>query len=298
MIKSLSIIDLIKLKVNDLALLTKFRLSSMVVFSAVVGYVVSIQGQILFENLIILGLGGFLVTGAANALNEVFEKDFDILMNRTKNRPLAAGRMNVSEAVLWAGVFCLSGTFLLLTFNLFAGVLGMLSLVIYSFIYTPMKRFTPVSVWVGALPGALPVLIGGVAANGFLSTSVVCLFMLQVLWQFPHFWAIAWVADDDYKNAGFRLLPSKDGEKNSSVGFQAFCYTLILTLVGFVPYYLGVMHFIPTLLIFAVSMFFTFKAWNLYRKSDLATARLLMFSSFIYLPVVLILFVIEKMLGL
>lgn len=294
MLQTLNILDLIKSKVTDLGLLTKFRLSSMVVFSAVVGYVVSIKGQLIFEQLVVLALGGFLVTGAANALNEVFEKEFDSLMNRTKTRPVAAGRMNVSEAVLWAGVFCLSGTFLLLTFNLFAGLLGMLSLVIYSFIYTPLKRFTPVSVWVGALPGALPILIGGVAANGYFTTLVVLLFILQVLWQFPHFWAIAWVADEDYKNAGFRLLPSKDGEKNSAVGFQAFCYAVLLAIAGTIPYFMGLMSIYSNLVILAVSLYFVYKAWLLFVHCTHSSARSLMFASFIYLPVVLIVFVIDK----
>ncbi len=295
MLRTLNILDLLKSKLTDLGLLTKFRLSSMVVFSAVVGYIVSIKGQILFDQIIILSLGGFLVTGAANALNEVFEKEYDGMMNRTKNRPLAAGRMSNSEAVLWAGVFCLSGTFLLLTFNIFAGLLGMLSLVLYAFIYTPLKRFTPISVWVGALPGALPILIGGVAANGYFTTLVVCLFMLQVLWQFPHFWAIAWVADEDYKNAGFRLLPTKDGEKNSAVGFQSFFYAILLVACGTVPYFLGLMSPISALIIFLVSIYFAHKAWILFIKSDYQSARSLMFASFIYLPVVLIVFLIDKL---
>lgn len=280
MLRTLNILDLLKSKLTDLGLLTKFRLSSMVVFSAVVGYIVSIKGQILFDQIIILSLGGFLVTGAANALNEVFEKEYDGMMNRTKNRPLAAGRMSNSEAVLWAGVFCLSGTFLLLTFNIFAGLLGMLSLVLYAFIYTPLKRFTPISVWVGALPGALPILIGGVAANGYFTTLVVCLFMLQVLWQFPHFWAIAWVADEDYNSAGFRLLPTKDGEKNSAVGFQSFFYAILLVACGTVPYFLGLMSPISALIIFLVSIYSAHKAWILFIKSDYQSARSLMFASF------------------
>lgn len=292
--ESIGLLNLLKLKIVDLGLLTKFKLTSMVVFSALVGYMVSLRGVLHFDQLLILGFGGFFITGAANTLNEIFEKDFDSLMNRTKNRPLAAGRMNVSEAVLWAGIFCLTGTFLLLTFNLFAGLLGMLSLVLYSFIYTPLKRFTPISVWVGALPGALPVLIGGVAASGYVTPLVFCLFTLQVIWQFPHFWAIAWVADDDYKAAGFKLLPSEGGEKNKSVGMQAFAYTVVLFVAGFIPFYLGLMSMFSSLLIGLVALYFGYRAFQLLKNNDNKSARTLMFASFIYLPLILLVFIVDK----
>lgn len=295
MLKSIGILDAIKLKVHDLGLLTKFRLSSLVVLSALAGFYISAHRQVTLENLFVIGIGGFLITGAANALNQVFEKDYDSLMKRTMNRPLSAGRMMVSEAVLWAGVFSLVGTALLLSFNLYAGIIGLISLLLYSFIYTPMKRISPVAVWVGALPGALPVLVGGVAAAGYLTPLAICLFLLQVIWQFAHFWAIAWVADEDYKNAGFKLLPSKSGEKDSSVGFQALAYNIILTMLGVLPYLLGLMSLISTVVIVAVSVIYTIKAWKLYKNCDMESARGLMFSSFLYLPVVLLVFVIEKM---
>lgn len=296
MLKSLGLIDTIRLKLTDLGLLTKFRLSSLVVLSAMAGYFVSLHTAVTLEGLLTIAIGGFLVTGAANVLNQVFEIEYDRQMKRTQNRPLAAGRMYIPEAVLWAGVFSLTGTALLLSFNLYAGILGLTSLVLYAFIYTPLKRISPVAVWVGALPGALPVLIGGVAAAGYLTPLAICLFLLQVIWQFSHFWAIAWVADDDYRNAGFKLLPSNSGEKDSSVGFQAFVYNIALTLLGILPYFLGLMSLISTIIIVLVSILYAQKAWYLYRRCDIDSARKLMFSSFLYLPVVLLVFVIEKML--
>ncbi len=294
-IQSRSIKDLIKAKVVDLGLLIKFRLSMMVVFSAISGYIVSAFGGLDLRNLITLGLGGLLITGSANALNEVIEKDFDKLMNRTSNRPIAAGRMSVSEALLFAGIMGIIGGLLLASFNPLTGLLGLMSLVTYAFIYTPMKRFSSASVWVGALPGALPILIGGVAANGYISGIVLSLFFLQFIWQFPHFWAIAWVADDDYKNAGFKLLPSANGERGKFVGLQCLLYNIVLLFMGILPFIVGQIHLVTMLSLSIVGAFFLYKSWLLYKHCDMKSARNLMFASFIYLPTVFLLFLIEKL---
>ena len=178
---------------------------------------------------LLLGVGGFLVTGAANALNQVLEKDYDKLMKRTANRPLAAERMTTSTAVLMAGLMCLLGTFCLSAFNAWAGLLGMLSMVLYAFVYTPMKRFSPLAVVVGAIPGALPLMIGCVAVEGYLSGLAIALFAIQFFWQFPHFFAIAWVGDEDYKRAGFNLLPNKKGLLDSSVGTVSYTHLTLPT---------------------------------------------------------------------
>ncbi|HMG14049.1 MAG TPA: heme o synthase [Saprospiraceae bacterium] len=295
-IQSRSIAEFLKLKIADLGLLIKFRLSMMVVFSAIAGYIVSAFGSLDIRNLIVLGLGGLLITGSSNALNEVIEKDYDKLMNRTRNRPIAAGRMSVSEAVLWAGLMGLAGGLLLASFNPLTGFLGLVSLVLYAFIYTPLKRISPASVWVGALPGALPILIGSVAASGYITGIALSLFFIQFIWQFPHFWAIAWVADADYKSAGFKLLPSADGEVGKFVGLQCLLYTAVLVFMGILPYIIGQIHLFTMIATTVIAGYFLYRSWQLYKNCDYKTARALMFSSFIYLPVVFILYLIEKLL--
>ncbi|MEM6318873.1 MAG: protoheme IX farnesyltransferase, partial [Bacteroidota bacterium] len=184
-------------KLNDYGLLVKFKLNLTVVFSAVMAYLIAFDRTASWIGIIVLAIGGFLVTSSANALNQVLERDYDKLMKRTENRPLAAGRMSVSEAVIVAGISCLVGTALLSMFNAWTGLLGMVSMVLYAFVYTPMKRVSPMAVAIGAIPGALPLMIGCVAAQGGMTTLAVTLFVIQFLWQFPHFWAIAWLGDKD-----------------------------------------------------------------------------------------------------
>jgi len=200
MVERLSWLTAIKQKIQDYKLLVKFGLNMFVVFSAAAAYLTTIQTPINWAKVLTLSLAGFLITGAANALNEVLERDFDKMMNRTANRPLAAGRMNSSEAVLAAGIMSLIGLSLLAMFNPLTVFLGSLSLISYAFVYTPLKRVSPIAVLIGAIPGALPVMIGSVAATGVLTPLAIALFAIQFLWQFPHFWAIAWIADEDYKS--------------------------------------------------------------------------------------------------
>jgi len=208
-------------KLRDYSLLVKLRLNLTVVFSSVVAYMIAAGEQSSWLAIGILAMGGFWVTGAANALNQVLEKDFDKQMKRTADRPLASGRMKMGEAVLAAGFMSLLGISLLALFNPWTAFLGTLALVSYAFIYTPMKRVGPEAVVIGAVPGALPTLIGCTAAQGELSWLGVALFVAQFLWQFPHFWSIGFLGYDDYHKAGYQLVPHKAGSPDwSSVGLQ------------------------------------------------------------------------------
>lgn len=249
---------------------------------------------LLWENLVLLSLGGFLVTGAANALNQVLEKDFDKMMKRTSNRPLATGRMTVYEAVLLAGLMSVIGTGLLALLNPLTALFGAISMLLYAFVYTPMKRVSPVAVIIGAIPGALPTLIGCVAYEGTLTALAIVLFGIQFFWQFPHFWAIAWLGHKDYTGAGYYLLPSSNGEKNEQVGMQSLIYGMMLLPLGLMPYWMGVSGIISAVLVTVLGIYYSALCWQLYRKCTDEAAKKLMFTSFFYLPMVLILFLIDK----
>ena len=291
---SLPLFSALAAKLADIALLFKVRLGSLVIFSSVVSYLIVATGDIDFMALLMLSLGGFLVTGASNALNQIFEKDIDILMDRTKNRPLPAGRMNLAEAALYAGIAAVAGlSIITLYFNPIAGTLSAMALISYAFIYTPMKRMTSFAVFVGAIPGALPVLIGAVAFEGQISYWGIALFAIQFIWQFPHFWAIAWVAYEDYLKAGIMLLPSKEG-KNKSSALMAVIYAAILVPVGAVPFFLGYTGIIGTVVVGLCAAYFLFCAIQLLIKCTDASAKKLMFASFIYLPIVLLALLIDK----
>ncbi len=289
-----SIGSFFKQKVNDYKLLVKFRLSLLVVFSACITFVLGVS-VLTWQALIILSLGGFLITGAANALNQVIEKEYDKLMVRTANRPLAAGRMEVQEAVLAAGLMSVAGILLLSMFNPQTAVLGALSLVSYAFVYTPMKRVSPIAVWIGAIPGALPMAIGWVAATGTLGNEVVFLFSLQFFWQFPHFWAIAWVAYEDYAKAGFYLLPSKNKDgRDKSTALQTVLYAVCLVPMSILPYYLGISGYIACSILMISGLVYLWYAINLYLKCTDKAAKKLMFASFAYLPIVQLSLVFDK----
>lgn len=279
-------------KLEDYKVLVKFRLNLFVVFSAVSAYVVASGGVFRWEALVLLGLGGFLVTGSANALNEVLEKDFDRMMKRTADRPLPAGRMSSSEAVLMAGFMAVIGLFLLALFNPLTSVLGSFAIVLYAFIYTPLKRFSQIAVAVGALPGALPVLIGAVAYSGGFTQEALLMFAIQFLWQFPHFWAIGWVAFDDYAAAGYKLVPERDGAPDPRIGMQSLVYTLFLFPVVFFSYYTGLLHLPGAIALGVFTAAFAWMSWRLHVERDRASARRLMFASFFYLPMALITYLI------
>lgn len=286
---------LLKTYIADFNALVKFRLSATVVFSSVMAYLIAAPTAIIWVKVLILGLGGFLVTGAANVLNEVLERDYDKLMKRTADRPLAAGRMEVSNAVLLAGFMSLFGITLLSLFNPATGLLGMIALLSYAFVYTPLKRESPAAVTIGAVAGALPTMIGAVAAEGTLSLLGLSLFAIQFLWQFTHFWAIGFLGFEDYKNAGFKFIPAVNGQASRTIGLQALLYALALLPIGLVPYYLGSTGLVSAIIISVLSVLFAYTAWKFYKDFSRATALKLMFSSFFYIPVVLLVYFFDKL---
>lgn len=288
------IIAAFKQKVNDYKMLFKFRLAMLVVFSAVMAYLIALEGAVNWVGVIVLSLGGFLITAAANTLNQVLERDYDKLMKRTENRPLAQGRISVSNAVMTAGFLTLIGITLLALFNPWTALLGTISLVTYAFVYTPMKRVSPLAVTIGAIPGALPTAIGVVAVEGEISALAIALFAIQFFWQFPHFWAIAWVGNEDYTKAGFKLLPTQNGELTSNVGLQSFLYALMLLLVTWLPYQLGATGIISAIILTLLGIIYAWYSWDFYKKCTRASALKLMFCSFFYLPIALIVLFLDK----
>lgn len=284
----------LKAKLDDYKQLVKLRLTSTVVFSAVIGFLLAASGPIDWINMVLIGLAGFLITGSANALNEIIEKDYDKLMKRTANRPLPTNRMTTVEALLFAGLMGVTGIFILAyQFNYLAALIGALSLLSYAFIYTPLKRISSIAVFVGAIPGALPPMIGWVAYTGSITIEAFILFSIQFLWQFPHFWAIAWVSHDDYSKAGFRLLPS-DGGRTRQSAFYNIVYILFLIPTSLLPYFMGFSGWMSAIIIVLVGLVFLIQAYRLFVTCENKAAVKLMLGSFIYLPVVLLALVFDK----
>lgn len=282
-------------KLRDYMMLVKFSLSFMVVFSAVISYLLA-PAIVGFNAKMILLLftGGFLVTGSANTINQVVEKDTDALMKRTAKRPLASGRMSVAEGWTFALVSGMMGVFVLwYFFNGLSAGLATFSLFLYAFIYTPLKKVNSISVLVGAVPGALPCLIGWTAGNDVLSAGGWALFAIQFFWQFPHFWAIAWIAHKDYSGAGFKLLPSVEGPTKYSA-IQSIIYSLLLIPVGLLPYWFGISGLVSVVIVFVANLLMVWQSVRLYREMELKAARRVMFSSYIYLPVVLLALLADK----
>lgn len=282
-------------KITDYAQLAKMKLSLLVVFSASMAFIMSSEGAVDWSKFILLTIGGFLVTGAANAFNQVIEKDLDALMDRTKTRPLPDNRMKPIEALIVATIFAITGLYLLFAFmNTASGVLGLIALLSYTVVYTPLKRVTPFAVFIGAFPGAIPPLLGVVAATGHFGIVAGTQFAIQFIWQFPHFWAIAWVLDDDYKKAGFDLLPSRGGRDKASA-FQTFVYAFSLIPLGVMPFIFNITGWVALVVMTIAGFIFTWQAWRLYKDCSMTAARRLMFGSFIYLPVVQIILLIDKL---
>jgi len=288
-------------KVRDYLLLIKPSLSIMVVFSSVISYLLA-PGIVRYETKMILLLfaGGMLVTGSANAINQVVEKDTDALMKRTAKRPVAAGRMSVQEGWAFAIITGAAGVFILAYFfNWLSAILALLSLFLYAFIYTPLKKVNSIAVLAGAIPGAMPCLIGWAAGDDKLSTGGWVLFGLQFLWQFPHFWAIAWLVYGDYARAGFKLLPSREGPTKFSA-LQTVIYSLLLVPMSLAPYFTGMCSYEETKgivslgLIMIANLFMIGRCVTLYNKMDAGSARKVMFGSYIYLPVVLLALLLSK----
>jgi protoheme IX farnesyltransferase len=273
--------------------LLKFRLSFTVAFSSAIGYLLG-TGEMNWSRVLLVMLGGLLVTGSANIINQVFEKDLDKLMRRTEGRPLPTGRVSPTEAWMLCVLLGVAGlSILAYYFNPLTAALSLLSLILYGFIYTPLKRVSPVCVAVGAIPGGLPPLIGWVAAMGYIGEPAWVLFGLQFMWQFPHFWAIAWVADDDYKRAGFKMLPSP-GERNLRTAFQIMTYTMLLIPVSLLPLVLGISGRVSAGVALVCGVLFFLLTVQLMRTQDRKAALTIMFASFLYLPIVQIALVLDK----
>ncbi|EAY29045.1 heme o synthase [Microscilla marina] len=282
--------------------LLKPRLSFLVAFSAAFGYLLAFEGTINWATFISLSMGGFLVSGASIMINQIIEKDLDRMMDRTQNRPIPSGRVTVNEAIFYTIITGIGGLFLLLSYtNILTTALAFVSMLLYGFVYTPLKRVGSIAVFVGAIPGALPPMLGWVAATGRISYEAIIIFAFQFIWQFPHFWAIAWVLDDDYKKAGFKLLPSKKG-KDVSTAFQIAVYTMFLIPMGLLPTQVGITGLTAGVIATGCGILFLVPALQLLKicsskgDAELAKqqAKRIMFGSFIYLPVVQIAFLIDK----
>jgi protoheme IX farnesyltransferase len=270
---------------------TKFRLSFLVILSALSGYLFA-GGTDLLEIFYLL-LGGTLVTAASNGANQIWERDLDSLMKRTENRPLPRGWMSLKEAYLICIFSLIIGTILLLLINWQSAALGFLAFITYVFIYTPMKRVSPWAVLVGAFPGAIPPFLGAIAATDHFGFLPGILFFVQFTWQFPHFWAIAWVLYDDYKLAGFSLLPSKSGRSKASA-FQIMAYSLALIPFSLVPWLLGWTGPLTLYLAAGLGILFFLYAYRLFINCETADARKLMFASFVYLPIIQFVYVFDR----
>ena len=281
-------------KVKDYFQLIKFTLSFMVVFSCVVCYLLAPNIKFDLLSVILLFAAGMLITGSANAINQAVEKDTDALMKRTASRPVAAGRMTPNEAYGFAVITGIIGVVLMwYWFNFASAMIGLFSLFLYAFIYTPLKKINSVSVLVGAFPGALPCLIGWVAGTNELSAGGWILFGIQFLWQFPHFWAIAWVAHKDYTAAGFKLLPSDKGPTKFTAA-QTVIYSMLMIPVGMLPYYFKMTGVTSMWILLICNLWMVYVSVMLFIKMDVAAARKVMFSSYFYLMIVLLALLFDK----
>jgi protoheme IX farnesyltransferase len=296
-------------RVKDYFQLTKFTLSFTVVFSCVICYLLAPNiVQYNWLNIVLLFIAGMLITGSANAINQAVEKDTDAVMKRTSSRPVAAGRMTQQEAYVFAFIAGAVGVLMMyFIFNLPSALLSAFSLFLYAFIYTPLKKVNSIAVLVGAFPGAIPCLIGWVAATGVFSpfediivngrevsnAAGWALFGIQFIWQFPHFWAIAWVAHNDYSKAGFKLLPSEKGPTKFTA-IQSIIYSLLMVPIGMLPYYYNLTGEISLYIVIAANLFMVIQCVRLYIEMDVKAARRVMFSSYIYLPVVLLALLADK----
>lgn len=265
--------------------LLKLRLSWLVVFSALTSFFMGTRSFEWYTPLL-LTLGGFLVTGASNAFNQIIERDLDKLMSRTENRPMPQGRLTHTEALIFSAITGILGVWLLWEFmNPLSGILGLAALLLYVAIYTPLKRVTPFAVFVGAFPGAIPPMLGWVAATGEIGIQGLILFAVQFIWQFPHFWSLAWVMHDDYQKAGFDMLPAVDGRSKTSA-LQILIYTAGLVPIGLLPLMFRMISPVAVVIITISGIFFLIRAIHLHRTLEISDARKVMFGSFIYLPVV------------
>ncbi|UOB18979.1 heme o synthase [Abyssalbus ytuae] len=291
-------INPITLIFDDFRQITKAGLAFSVVFSSIAGYLLGAE-TVSFQILLLLALGGYFMVGASNAFNQIIERDLDALMKRTKNRPIPSGRMSVNAVFLIAVVFTVLGIITLYVVNPKTAMFGAISIFLYTSVYTPLKTRTPLAVFVGAFPGAIPFMLGWVAATNDFGIEPGTLFMIQFFWQFPHFWAIGWVLDDDYKKAGFKMLPT--GKRDKGTVVQIIMYTIWMILISVIPVFgiTGELHLSVTaaVIIFMMGVGMLFFGINLYHKKDNKSARNLMLASVSYISLMQIVYVVDKFLS-
>jgi len=282
---------------NDFKQITKFGLSLSVVFSSVAGYLLAVK-TVDYKTLILLAIGGYCMVGASNAFNQIIEREPDALMKRTMNRPLPSGRMTVTTAMTIAMILTVLGVLILFSINAKTALFGAVSIFLYTSVYTPLKPITPLSVFVGAIPGAIPFMLGWVAATGKFGIEAGMLFIIQFFWQFPHFWAIGWLQFEEYKKAGFNLMPT--GEKNRKASRLIIIYTFFMLLVSVFPVFklTGNLYLLPVsaILIFILGMVMMFYGVKLHKEQSNVMARKLMLSSVLYITLIQIIFVVDKFL--
>ena len=273
--------------------ITKFRLSLLVALSSVFGFFIS-SSKVDINDVFILLVGGYLISSSSVINNQILEKDLDKMMKRTNKRPIPTSRISIYNSVIISVFSLIIGLFLIYFFlNSYSALLSFISLILYSFVYTPMKKIGPIAVFVGAIPGALPPLIGWVASTGQITLEAIIIFSIQFIWQFPHFWAIAWMYDDDYKKVGFKLLPN-NGEKNLKTAVNIMIYTLFLIPLGLLPTIFGITGIISGAVAVFLAIIFLAQTFKLINDYSRESAVKVMFSSFIYLPIVQISYVLDK----
>lgn len=280
---------------SDFKEITKMRLALSVVFSSIAGYLLGVD-EVSFKVLILLAFGGYFMVGASNAFNQIIEKDLDALMHRTKNRPIPSGRMSVKTAFVIATLFTVLGLAILYSINKQTAMFGAISIFLYTCVYTPLKTKTPLSVFVGAIPGAIPFMLGWVAATDNFGIEPGTLFALQFFWQFPHFWAIGWFLYTDYKRGGFFMLPTGKQDKGTAV--QTIMYTVWTILISIVPV-LGItgelkLSIVAATIVFAFGLFMLFYAIQLFKKMTEQAAKQLMLASVLYITLIQIVYVVDK----
>jgi heme o synthase len=291
---NITISSLLSLKLKSYYELVKVRLSFLVAFSSGFGYILGSHGNIDWGTFIAFCTGGFLVSGGAITINQILEVEYDKVMKRTMGRPLPTERVGKTEASVFAAMLLAIGfSLLLIHTNTLTVLISMLSMLLYSFVYTPMKRVGPIAVFVGAIPGALPPLLGWVAATGQINYEAMIIFGIQFIWQFPHFWAIAWLADEDYKKAGFKLLPA-NGKKDMHTAINIMIYTLFLLPLGLLPAKFGVAGINSAIIATICGVLFLAQTFGLMRDNSRKSALKIMYGSFLYLPIVQIAYLIDK----
>jgi heme o synthase len=281
---------------TDFKEITKARLAVSVVFSSIAGYFLGAY-EINFVSVILLAFGGYCMVGASNAYNQIIEKDLDALMSRTKNRPIPSGRMTVNSALTVAIILTILGVVALYFLNPKTAMFGAISIFLYTSVYTPLKTVTPLCVFIGAFPGAIPFMLGWVAATNEFGIEPGTLFMVQFFWQFPHFWALGWMLDEDYKKGGFKMLPT--GKKDAGTALQIIMYTIWMIVISVVPV-LGVtgrlqLSIPAAVIVFLMGMGMLFFALRLYEKRDNSTARKLMLASVSYITLMQVVYVLDKL---